>query len=416
VYCERFWVPRGADPDLSDDGFLLDPKEPHRRPSPALPFEAFAATPVLGLLGEPGMGKTTALAAEHERLKSGLSNSREQVISFDLAAYGSDSLLDQEVFKSRLIKWPNGVDRIHVFFDGLDECLAHIPNLVRLLLQRLQELPRDRVSLRLACRTADWPMDLENGLAELWGEHAVAVYELAPLRSDDVRMLAEARGYSAAEFLDQVDRIGVSSLASRPITLEFLLNQFAKGEELPANRAALYEEGCRVLCDEWQESRSREQKLSSGLRLAIASRVAATLTYCSRTAVWRGPRHKAAPSDDARLDELLGAREVFDKEVLEQVGLSDLKETLSTALFRSRGRQRVGFSHQTYAEYLAARYIVDRRLPTDQVLKLVLHPDGAGKVVPKTLRLYCSATQPLRPSRKGRNSCARSCVRSNWAN
>ena len=26
----RFWVPRGTDPDLSDDGFLVDPESPVR--------------------------------------------------------------------------------------------------------------------------------------------------------------------------------------------------------------------------------------------------------------------------------------------------------------------------------------------------------------------------------------------------
>lgn len=53
--CRRFWVPRGNAPDLSDDGYLADPESPHSiyAPVSAVPFEALADFPVLGLLGEP---------------------------------------------------------------------------------------------------------------------------------------------------------------------------------------------------------------------------------------------------------------------------------------------------------------------------------------------------------------------------
>src|SRR5580693_5681177 len=90
----RFWVPRGTDPDLSDDGFLVDPesKRAQIRGSAALPFQAFADKPVLILLGEPGIGKTTALEAECARVKSALSGTSGRVFWVDLGLYGSGAL------------------------------------------------------------------------------------------------------------------------------------------------------------------------------------------------------------------------------------------------------------------------------------------------------------------------------------
>jgi hypothetical protein len=60
-----------------------------------------------------------------------------------------------------------------------------------------------------------------------------------------------------------------------------------------------------------------------------------------------------------------------------------LREALDTGLFSSRGLNRLGWAHQTYAEFLAARFLHQHALPTDQLLQLVLHPDGSGKAVPQ---------------------------------
>ena len=60
---------------------------------------------------------------------------------------------------------------------------------------------------------------------------------------------------------------------------------------------------------------------------------------------------------------------------------SAMNETLDAGLFRSVGRRRLGFSHRTYAEYLAAGSLADRKLPAAQILRFVLHEDGSDKVV-----------------------------------
>ena len=60
-----------------------------------------------------------------------------------------------------------------------------------------------------------------------------------------------------------------------------------------------------------------------------------------------------------------------------------IKETINTGLFDSRGENRMGWWHQTYAEFLAAWYLIQLQTPADQILKLLVHPgDPDGKLVP----------------------------------
>jgi hypothetical protein len=68
---QRFWVSRTGLVDLSDAGFLVDPTSRisaaflDSRPSTLVDLQKYRA---LVLLGEPGMGKSTTLKAEADRL------------------------------------------------------------------------------------------------------------------------------------------------------------------------------------------------------------------------------------------------------------------------------------------------------------------------------------------------------------
>ena len=381
---KRFWAPREAEPDLSDSGFLVDPESrlAQVRGSSALPFEAIADKPVLILLGEPGIGKTTALEAEYTQIKSAASGTGSRVFWVDLGLYGSDELLTGGSCTRSVSERAKGRGNLNIFFDGFDECLQGIPTLAALLLEFLATLQPKELSIRIASRSADWPIEFEAGIRKHWGDDSVGVYQLAPLRRVDVCREAEHRGLSPVEFLAQVDQLGGGPLASRPITLRFLLDSFQGGGRLPSRSADLYQEGCRVLCDEWRERRRRVRRLSSGQRFAVASRLAAAVMFCGRTAIRTGPRHEPIPEEDIRADDLLGGAEFFRSEGI-KVKPSAMNETLDTGLFRSVGRQRLGFSHRTYAEYLAAQYLADRKLPAAQILRFVLHEDGSDKVVPQ---------------------------------
>jgi hypothetical protein len=393
--CRRFWLSRGTAPDLSDNGFLLDPDSPRAvyARTWAVPFEVLANIPVLGLLGEPGIGKTTVLKQETLRLTAALQDSADRVLQVDPAAYASDGLACQTIFRSRQFRaWKKGRGRLHLLLDGFDTCLRHVEPLVALLLARFEQESLDRLSPRIACRRAEWPEDLEAGLRRLWpetthaqSERAVEVVELAPLRKIEVCAIAEASGVGGEEFLKEVERVGAHQLANRPSALRFLLSSFRNHRELPSRKTDLYREGCLVLCDEVREDlrrKSQTQKLSSGLRFAVAGRLAAVSAFSRRTGIWSASRGNPTPEGDIRREELCGRKERFERQV-SNVKENAIREAMDTGLFRSLGPHRLGFSHQVYAEYLAAQYLVDHQLPVPAILRLILHPDGSGAVVPQ---------------------------------
>ena len=59
----------------------------------------------------------------------------------------------------------------------------------------------------------------------------------------------------------------------------------------------------------------------------------------------------------------------------------DVRETLDTGLFSSRGEARLGWAHQGYAEFLAAAYLFRSGHPAGTALRLLRHP--AGGLVPQ---------------------------------
>src|SRR5665213_2980128 len=137
LQCRRFWLPRGAAPDLSDNGFLVNPESGYSIFTTALarPLEAFEDIPALGLLGEPGMGKSTVLNQEALRLETSARQSGDRFLHVDLAACGTDVLVCKRIFESNEFRaWKETKTRLHLLLDGFDTCLRYVKTLVALLL------------------------------------------------------------------------------------------------------------------------------------------------------------------------------------------------------------------------------------------------------------------------------------------
>jgi hypothetical protein len=281
--------------------------------------------------------------------------------------------------------WRGGSGVLHLFLDSLDECLIRVDTLATLLAQELERCPIDRLRLRVACRTAVWPMLLEQRLRQLWGEGAVGVYELAPLRRRDIAEAAAACDIDPAVFLAEVDQREAGALAAKPVTLRFLLSAYQRGSGFPPSQVELYRQGCERLCEETSASRRAAQRigtLSPHQRLQIAARIAAVSLFCGRPAIWTGAVTDVHEGD-LPLVELLGGAEPINGHPME-VTEHAVREVLDTGLFSSRGPERLGFAHQTYAEFLAAWYLRSRGMGPPQMLSLVTHAgDEEGRVVPQ---------------------------------
>lgn len=388
---KRFWCPREGVMNLSDGGFLFDPESEHAKwvASDVVSFDTIAHMPCLALLGEPGIGKTTVMEDLRDLQQKSVDDADDALLYVNLNEYGDESRLIRDVFESECFAaWIRGQHVLHLFLDSLDECRLRITQIATIIKNRLQQISAHlpRLRLRIACRTADWPDTLEQAFQDMWGEDTYGAFELSPLRRKDVQVAAEAQHLDAAQFLSELARTETVPLAIKPITLAFLLESFRDGGQLPASRRELYERGCKMLCDEWNPDRRNPGEagaLSAEQRLAVASRIAAVSIFCRKPTIVTGPvpsnmaEEEIHASDLVRGDETTGAGS-FD------VTNDALQEAIGTGLFNARGPQRLGFAHQTYAEFLASRYLASHHMETDRKLSLLRHPDDPnGFIVPQ---------------------------------
>lgn len=387
VQWQRFWRPLDAQISLGDDGFLHDPESEWGRfvNRSVQPVNFLSDKPCIVLLGEPGSGKSMLLENEREAMLTQSSNAGQSLIWRDLHEIESGVLLMRYLFDApEFSEWKRSYRTLVLVLDSLDECRLRSPTLHHTLLNELRNCPTERLQLRIACRTADWPDEFGSGLKTIWKD-GVDVLELAPLRRVDVKQAAEERGIDAAAFLSAVHRAGAIPLAIKPLTLEFLLQVFEHDGTLPARQADLYDQGCLRLCEESakrRETRSPRQ-LEDRQRLAVAKRIAACTIFANRGAI-----RLVGEDDDAFEDDLLipilsvGTERVTDDAF--SVNERGIEETLNTGLFASFGPGRLGWAHRTYAEFLAGRYVVDRDLPLSQVMSLIVHPgDPDKKLIPQ---------------------------------
>ena len=380
---KRFWVLRTGNINLSDSGYLSDPEtEEGRVFNPEIKlFPDIASMPCLALLGEPGIGKTFALRSAMESIPE---NKTDLVDWVDLRSYGEESRLIKRIFESeKFLRWKNGNQCLHLFLDSLDECLLRIETLAALLPEELKKYPLERMRVRLACRTAVWPSLLEEELKRLWTDEKFGAYELCPLRRCDVAQAAEISGIDPERFLGTVALAEALPFAIKPVTLQMLINLYKRNGQLPEKKWDLYEKGCQLLVEETNESRqaaARTGNLTSEQRLAVSRRIAAVTMLSNRFAVWVKPDRGDVPKEDVTMSELSGGEESAGGSRF-SIRSGEIRESLDTGLFTSRGEHRLGWAHQTYAEFLAARYLSQDHFPLQQILGLIRHP--SGKIIPQ---------------------------------
>ena len=336
----------------------------------------------LVLLGEPGIGKTTEL--ERAVVVAG-----ENAHYVDLGAVPDAETLRLLIVDAPPVRtWRAGDGSLVLFLDAFDEAIAERAVLGRVLIDELGGLPRERLRVRIACRTADWPATLADRLADLFTE--ARVYELQPLTRGDVVAIAEESGVDGEAFLSAVTERGAGPLARVPLTLRFLLDLFRVDGALPTERVDLYREGCRELCREQNRSRletNRTGSLTAEERLTIAERIAGATVLGGRSAV--RVRGTGAASAIVELAELDGGCEWTSADVVAIAGDVDvdqprLRETLATGLFSGRGDDVVGFAHHSYSEFLSARFLHRHRFDVRRALNLMAQERGGRqRIVPQ---------------------------------
>jgi predicted NACHT family NTPase len=368
------------------------------------PFTSINQIPCLALLGEPGIGKSNAVRDSLNSLRAELgANAENSVLALDLSPFGNENRLIQELFESEKFKaWVDGSHSVSLFLDSLDEGLLRIDTLAALLATELEKYPINRLNLRIACRTAEWPPFLEQRLKKLWGEDQFKAYELAPLRAADVRGAALSEGIDAGEFLAEVDLKEASPLAAKPVTLRLLFNLYKKELRLPKTQSELYERGCLSLCEEPSDTRKTAKKigkLTAAQRLRLAGRIAAITIFSNKANIWTGNDTGEQLESDVMVHEIAGGFERNLDGTEFHVTEQAVRETYSiSGLFTARGVNRLGWAHQTFAEFLASWYLDYSNLDDNVLLGLLKHSNDQGSMIVPQLYETAAWSASKRPS------------------
>jgi predicted NACHT family NTPase len=386
---KRFWCPITGKLKFDHLGFLADPEDYGYITNPdVVPFTDISHIPCLVLLGEAGIGKTTAAKQEYTQRLEQVRDSDDECLWFELGEYETDTRLCQKIFENQTVQtWRKGSNKLYLFLDSLDEGLLSIKILVRILKREIENLPCERLYLRITCRTADWSDSLEQKLKQKWGEENVGIYQLAPLRRSDVIEAAKQQNINSDEFIQEVIQREAVPLAIKPITLKFLLSIYQKNKQFPDSQKELYKQGCLKLCQEVNPDRFEAGftgQLDENQRLIVAGRIAALTILANRAAIWTSPETEDMPDSDIAIGDLCGGQENINQQKfdIDKVCIQDVLSV--TGLFSGRGTNRIGFAHQTYAEFLAAWYLVERNIPLVQVMSLIVSSDDSEhKLVPQ---------------------------------
>jgi hypothetical protein len=384
----RYWIPEGKEIPLYDAGFMLDPEGPLGAGLPeARALDALRDTHCLVLIGEPGLGKTTAMRAEYRSVIRSLpSEDRALLIELGFTRVGAE--LREAIFGSEEFKeWLEGEGRLFLFLDSLDEARLRIEHVAKLLLQGLEDVPFGRLVVRLSCRSADRHPNLESELRQRFGKDRFEVRELAPLTRRAVSLAARTRGLDGDAFVEQVISKELQPLAMVPESLKFLLSATKESGAPPERRVEAFEQGLLLLAQEPDEDRragAAAGRLSASERLAICARVAGALTLSGRSSIRTG--QGAVGPDEASLAELTGGREL-DRHVAVarhiEVDEQALREALGSGIVTAAGAQdRVAFAQASYAEFLTARWLADGGLSAEQ-RRALLFSAIQGTVVPQ---------------------------------
>ena len=385
----RFFYPREGRISLRDDGFLYDPESEYGswiHPD-VISFDDVIAYPCLIILGEPGIGKTVTLKKGYDSNEELLKQEGHEIIWLDLGAYGSEDRLYSDLFNTQIFKnWLSGSHELHIFLDSLDECLMQLKHVSKFLLLEIRKLPIERLRIRIACRTSEWPYSFEQGLKKIWEPEKVGVFEITPLRKKDVIEAANANEIDSTSFLSEIIEKNAAPFAINPITLKFLLDTFQSEGSLPSNLVDLYFKGCRCLCTEFNiniRDVRRTESLDSEKKLLVAMRIAAITLLTNKETISLIPLREYISQDEVHISQLVGGYEYQNSDRI-SINHYSIHETFNTSLFTSRGPEKVGWVHRSYSEFLAALYFSHNRVSTKQIMSLLLHHENnEKKIVPQ---------------------------------
>lgn len=404
---DRLWYPLDASVPL-ENGYLTPRSEDQ-----GATLQELSSIPCLVLLGSPGMGKSYEARAAYEAGRS-----RGKAIDLFDAPRSRDpgnaliSLLNGDTaapWRNRQGAWELLVDSIDELEGGAAAFVQSLKAFLEQLLSRGGDLATFR--LRLFCRTIDWASTLDDALAAVWPDAEREKRQLAPFREADVGAAAQADLNTPSEvqaFMDRLSGAHLQALAARPVSYRMLVNLFARHNELPLRQADIFQQGLRALLIDATRRRSSDATEGApvgggSVRLALsperltmlAGRVAFAMAMSGVGTVTIGEPRPGLLS----LQSLAMGTEPSPPYSF-RVRTADLLDVVRSPLFTPVGADTFVWSHKSFLEYLAARYLVDHEIEAGQTLDLlsVKDPDNRAEGVVPQFREIAAWTATLSPA------------------
>ena len=331
------------------------------------------------LLGDPGLGKTTAFSQESRRSP----DARFLAVRDFLA----------------LPPGPGGTLSRTLFLDGLDEVRAAADDPRRpfdRVRGRLAGLGQRR--FRLSCRPLEWlGEDDRERLETLSPDGEVVVLRLEPLDEAEIVALLDARSDlpDASGFLETAKERGLearpgspplgNSLLGNPLTLGLLAEAASAGEDWPETRRATFERACRALVAEGNQ----QHRLLPAHPHDAPALLDAAGDLCARLLLGGATGFSLPPA--------LGDDEYPALDAESADPRSSARAALASRLFTAGPPGRTAPAHPEIAEFLAARFLarrVERGLPGNRVIALVTGTDGAPPTALRGLAAWLAALSP----------------------
>ena len=316
------------------------------------PLSAYRSVQAYVLLGDPGSGKTTSFQAECEEL----ADQAKFISARDFLVY--ESAPDQ--LRGRTL-----------FIDGLDEVRAGALD-VRSPFDRIRGLliQLGKPRFRISCREVDWLGENDLRRLELAAkDSAVTALRLDPLTPTDIENIL--RGSFAVRdpsgFIEQAHERGVDGLVFNPQGLELLVAAVQKGSDWPESRFETF----KLACDQLAKECNREHRNARRSGVPIGSLIDSAGRLCALQLI--------ADLIGYSLDEDSASAGYPTPDACVQGDSQELREALSSKLFKADGDQRFSPVHRQIAEFLGAKHLaglIKKGLPARRVLALMTGGDG----------------------------------------
>ena len=324
----------------------------------------------LSIIGAPGVGKTTLLRKIGlEALKG--SDETEFYHScipvwIDLKKFteGTVSFKDYIAKKLESFDFPDSLEiaekalkkgQFLILFDGLDEVSSNsryrVLDKIEAFVERYKK-NRYVISCRAAAYRSPSPSFREITLAGN-GQEQIKNFIYNWFSSDSDEEGSSEAAEKCWKSIRKSDNVAVRELARTPLLLTFLCLVYSRSLTFSGNRSILYHEGLRILLEKWfGEKRVANEEIYEGLHVELEEKLLAEIAY------------KAFKDDKllfTKVNIVEHIREFLLKELNAPSNLSG--EAILDAIAIQQGilvEQSEGiysFSHLTFQEFLAAKYI-----------------------------------------------------------